>query len=91
MSTASHGYVPPPSVGHEIGVMFGFIGAMILAMVLYGFVWQMGQKRSAKKEEERKRALAEKGYGEKAPARNGGGGGGDDGGSYEGGGREMRA
>lgn len=24
------GYVPPPSVGHEIGVMFGGIGLMLL-------------------------------------------------------------
>lgn len=23
-------YIPPPSIGHEIGVMFGGIGAMIL-------------------------------------------------------------
>ncbi|KZF26519.1 hypothetical protein L228DRAFT_264905 [Xylona heveae TC161] len=62
MSTGG-GYVPPPSVGHEIGVMFGFLGAMALSMGLYAVVWNMGQKRSAAKELERRKLLTEKGIG----------------------------
>lgn len=27
-------YIPPPSIGHEIGVMFGGIGAMLLGRPL---------------------------------------------------------
>ena len=33
-------YVPPPSIGHEIGVMFGFGGAMVLSMVGYLVFWK---------------------------------------------------
>jgi hypothetical protein len=46
-------YIPPPSTGHELGIMFGFIGLMIISMVTYGIVWQIGNKRSLKKEQER--------------------------------------
>ncbi|KAF1990023.1 hypothetical protein K402DRAFT_390346 [Aulographum hederae CBS 113979] len=61
------GYVPPPSIGHEIGVMFGFIAAMLLSMVLYGVWWQYGNKRSLRKENERIAALRERGLiGEKS-------------------------
>ncbi|KAF2104937.1 hypothetical protein NA57DRAFT_71136 [Rhizodiscina lignyota] len=58
----TQGYVPPPSTGHEIGVMFGFIGAMILSMVLYGVVWQRVTKRNAEKERRRVAAFNEKGW-----------------------------
>ncbi|XTI87559.1 hypothetical protein V2W45_1211672, partial [Cenococcum geophilum] len=50
-------YVPPPSVGHEIGVIFGFITFMLLCMIAYGFIWQIGNKRSQNKEAERIEAL----------------------------------
>ncbi|ORY03237.1 hypothetical protein BCR34DRAFT_617850 [Clohesyomyces aquaticus] len=53
MAEAKKEYVAPPSVGHEIGVMFGFLGFMLLAMLIYGFVWQAGNKRSQKKEADR--------------------------------------
>jgi hypothetical protein len=33
-------YTPPPSVAHELGVMFGFIGLMIVVMGTYWVVWQ---------------------------------------------------
>ncbi|KAF2736030.1 hypothetical protein EJ04DRAFT_562799 [Polyplosphaeria fusca] len=48
-----HPYRPPPSVGHEIGVMFGFIGFMLLCMVAYGVAWNIGNKKSQKKEADR--------------------------------------
>jgi len=63
-------YIPPPSVGHEIGVIFGFIAFMLLCMIAYGFIWQIGNKRSQRKEAERIEALRasgllrEKGVGE---------------------------
>jgi len=50
-------YVPPPSIGHEIGVIFGFIAFMLLCMITYGFVWQVGNKRSQLKEAKRIEAL----------------------------------
>jgi len=53
-------YVPPPSVGHEIGVMFGFIGVFIVAMVVYGVLFQMYNKRGQKKEIERVRLVRSK-------------------------------
>ncbi|KAI9848929.1 MAG: hypothetical protein M1830_001041 [Pleopsidium flavum] len=59
----SEDYVPPPSIGHEIGVMFGFIGLMISAMGLYLVLWQLGQKRSARKEAERRQELSSRGFG----------------------------
>ena len=67
-------YVPPPSVGHEIGVMFGFLGMhvslrlddtksrlgclyvltmpafMVVCSLIYGIMWQKGNKRSQLKE-----------------------------------------
>ncbi|GAM88965.1 hypothetical protein ANO11243_069990 [Dothideomycetidae sp. 11243] len=56
------GYVPPPSTGHEIGVMFGWMGAMAVSMVLYGVAWNMGNKRSRQKEIERVEALRASGW-----------------------------
>ncbi|PSN65935.1 hypothetical protein BS50DRAFT_574424, partial [Corynespora cassiicola Philippines] len=46
-------YHPPPSVGHEMGVMFGFIGFMLLCSVVYVAVWQTANKRSQRREAER--------------------------------------
>ncbi|KAF2466160.1 uncharacterized protein BDR25DRAFT_306329 [Lindgomyces ingoldianus] len=62
-------YVAPPSTGHEIGVIFGFIGFMVLCMITYGFVWQIGNKRSQKKEADRIAKLRASGLmrGEKEP------------------------
>ncbi|KAF2238787.1 hypothetical protein EV356DRAFT_504099 [Viridothelium virens] len=55
-------YAPPPSVGHEIGIMFGFVGAMLLSMVLYTLAWQVGNKRSAQREATRVQELRKAGY-----------------------------
>ncbi|GAB7345670.1 hypothetical protein MBLNU457_3954t1 [Dothideomycetes sp. NU457] len=62
MSAPNVAYVPPPSVGHELGVMFGFIGAMLVSMGLYAIAWQLGNKRSARKEAERIEALKASGW-----------------------------
>ena len=33
-------YVPIPSLGHELGVMFGFIAFMFICAIVYYFSWQ---------------------------------------------------
>ncbi|KAF2681558.1 hypothetical protein K458DRAFT_391940 [Lentithecium fluviatile CBS 122367] len=43
-------YKPPPSIGHEMGVMFGFIVFMLVCSLIYGVVWQNGNKGSQLKE-----------------------------------------
>ncbi|KIW03756.1 uncharacterized protein PV09_05061 [Verruconis gallopava] len=57
MSNSNSGYVPPPSTGHEIGVMFGFIGAFLLAMILYGVWFNLSNKKSLARENERLRTV----------------------------------
>ncbi|KAF2703517.1 hypothetical protein K504DRAFT_508082 [Pleomassaria siparia CBS 279.74] len=42
-----------PSIGHELGVAFGFIALMLICMAIYSFAWQIGNKRSEKREMER--------------------------------------
>jgi len=61
-------HVPPPSLGHEFGIMFGFLAIMAISMALYGIAWQVGNKRSTRKEQERIEALKASGWlKEKAP------------------------
>ncbi|KKY13915.1 hypothetical protein UCDDS831_g08595 [Diplodia seriata] len=55
-------YVPMPSLGHELGILFGFIALMLVCMLAYGFAWQIGNKRSLRKEEERIAALRASGH-----------------------------
>lgn len=81
-------YVPMPSLGHELGILFGFIGTcsmvdnlggprlslcrssradnvtalMLVCMLAYGFAWQIGNRRSLRKEEERIAALRASGH-----------------------------
>ncbi|GME51922.1 hypothetical protein GTA08_BOTSDO10915 [Neofusicoccum parvum] len=55
------GYVPPPSVGHEIGVMFGGIGLMLLGMLLFWSWWQIYLKQEEKKERKRVEDLRQRG------------------------------
>jgi hypothetical protein len=33
-------YTPMPSLGHELGVMFGFIVACLLIMAVYIYFWR---------------------------------------------------
>ncbi|KAI9755093.1 MAG: hypothetical protein M4579_004432 [Chaenotheca gracillima] len=57
------------STGHEIGVLFGFVAAIIVCGLAYWVVWVMANKRSARKEIDRRAALTEQGIGEKATIR----------------------
>ncbi|KAL1634481.1 hypothetical protein SLS58_010634 [Diplodia intermedia] len=72
-------YVPPPSIGHEIGVMFGGIGAMILGMLLFLAWWQIHLKHEETKERQRVEDLRQRGLLKEAlhhsssPERNGNG------------------
>ncbi|KAK5133302.1 hypothetical protein LTR08_007827 [Meristemomyces frigidus] len=56
------GYVPPPSIGHELGIMFGFLGAMALCMIAYSFAWRHGNKVGQKREAERIEAVKASGW-----------------------------
>ncbi|KAL1628084.1 hypothetical protein SLS56_006014 [Neofusicoccum ribis] len=55
-------YVPMPSLGHELGIMFGFLALMVVCMAAYGVVWQVGNRRSLRKEQERIAALRASGH-----------------------------
>jgi hypothetical protein len=33
-------YTPMPSLGRELGIMFGFIGATVFLVVMYFVIWQ---------------------------------------------------
>ncbi|OJD30504.1 uncharacterized protein BKCO1_5900075 [Diplodia corticola] len=72
------GYVPAPSIGHEIGVMFGGIGAMILGMLLFLAWWRIHLKHEEARERKRVDDLRQRGLlkdvlQSSSPARNGGG------------------
>lgn len=54
-------YIPAPSTGHEIGVMFGGIGTMLLGMLLFWSWWQIKLKRDEKKERARVEDLRQRG------------------------------
>ncbi|KAJ5239303.1 hypothetical protein N7468_003922 [Penicillium chermesinum] len=43
-------YTPPSSVGREIGIMFAFIGAFLVTVVLYGLAWRIHQNRTHKED-----------------------------------------
>ncbi|KAB2576459.1 hypothetical protein BFW01_g10490 [Lasiodiplodia theobromae] len=55
-------YVPMPSLGHELGILFGFLALMLVCMLSYGVMWQVGNRRSLRKEEERIAALRAAGH-----------------------------
>ncbi|KAF2665211.1 hypothetical protein BT63DRAFT_429136 [Microthyrium microscopicum] len=55
-------YIPIPSVGHELGIMFGFIGLFILAFAAYAIAYKIYNKKLQKKEAERVRALKASGW-----------------------------
>lgn len=33
-------YTPMSSLGHELGILFGFLGAGIVIMIAYTVIWQ---------------------------------------------------
>ncbi len=56
-SSLGGGYVPIPSLGHELGIMFGGFGLMLVCMILYYVLWQRYQAKIALVEEDRRREL----------------------------------
>ncbi|MCJ1265312.1 hypothetical protein MMC22_005188 [Lobaria immixta] len=61
---------PAPSVGHELGVMFGFMAVFVVAMAVYLAFFKANNRRSEAREIARREELAQKGFGgEKAPVR----------------------
>ncbi|KAI9678542.1 MAG: hypothetical protein M1817_005599 [Caeruleum heppii] len=63
------------STAHELGVLFGFVAAMIVSMAAYAIGWQLVQKRIEKQDAMRRQALSEKGIGEKGHLYDAGGSG----------------
>ncbi|KAK8172089.1 hypothetical protein BKA80DRAFT_306702 [Phyllosticta citrichinensis] len=55
-------YVPAPSTRHELGILFGFLGLMIVCMSVYGLAWNFGNRRSLQKEADRIAALRASGH-----------------------------
>lgn len=60
-STVDIPYHAGPGVGHEIGVMLGFMGAMVLGVTLYVIWFQIKNKKLQRKDEERLRMLRSQG------------------------------
>lgn len=53
---------PIKSLGREFGILFGFLGACLVTMVLYAVVWQAIQRRDTHKERIRRKELRARGY-----------------------------
>lgn len=54
-------YHPPPSIGHEIGVIFGGIGSMIVGALLFYLWWRVKLAREIQQERERVEDLRSRG------------------------------
>ncbi|KAI9930386.1 hypothetical protein ASPWEDRAFT_39245 [Aspergillus wentii DTO 134E9] len=54
-------YTPMSSLGHELGVMFGFMAACFVIMAVYTFIWRAAQRRNAEKDLARRKNLQAKG------------------------------
>ncbi|KAJ5610997.1 hypothetical protein N7510_007716 [Penicillium lagena] len=50
-------YTPMPSLGHELGIMFGFIGACVFTMVAYTLFWRAAQRRAKDEDLARRKAF----------------------------------
>ncbi|KAL1969714.1 hypothetical protein VTN77DRAFT_8267 [Rasamsonia byssochlamydoides] len=55
-------YTPMPSLGQELGIMFGFLAACVLTVGVYYVVWQAAQRRAAIKDEARRAELRARGF-----------------------------
>ncbi|KAF1985877.1 hypothetical protein K402DRAFT_464183 [Aulographum hederae CBS 113979] len=55
------GYVPPPSIGHEIGVMFAGFGSMFVGSLLFWIWWNIALKREDAAEKKRVEGLRARG------------------------------
>lgn len=49
----------------QLGILFGFVGLLILFFIGFGIIWRMRNKREAKRELERKERIIEMGFGPK--------------------------
>ncbi|PKX99448.1 uncharacterized protein P174DRAFT_437908 [Aspergillus novofumigatus IBT 16806] len=55
-------YTPMPSLGHELGVMFGFIVACLLIMAVYIYFWRAADRRDKQRDKDRQRDLAQRAF-----------------------------
>ncbi|RHZ43176.1 uncharacterized protein CDV56_100472 [Aspergillus thermomutatus] len=55
-------YTPMPSLGHELGVMFGFIVACLLIMAVYIYFWRAADRRDKQRDRDRQRDLARRAF-----------------------------
>ncbi|EAL93917.1 uncharacterized protein AFUA_2G16190 [Aspergillus fumigatus Af293] len=63
-------YTPMPSLGHELGVMFGFIVACLLIMAVYTYFWRgmainpthPADRRDKQRDKDRQRELAQRAF-----------------------------
>ncbi|KAF2457418.1 hypothetical protein BDY21DRAFT_343785 [Lineolata rhizophorae] len=60
-------YVPYPSLGHEFGILFGFVGAFIVFTVLFYLWWLTFLKREESKERTRVEDLRSRGLLKEGP------------------------
>ncbi|KAJ5811591.1 hypothetical protein N7474_007892 [Penicillium riverlandense] len=59
--TISTPYTPMPSLGHELGIMFGFMGACAFTMVAYTLFWRAAQRRAKDEDLARRKAFHTRG------------------------------
>ncbi|KAJ5102099.1 hypothetical protein NUU61_004321 [Penicillium alfredii] len=50
-------YTPMPSLGHELGIMFGFIGICLATMAVYTLFWRAAQHRAQAQDLARRKAF----------------------------------
>ncbi|KAH8696678.1 hypothetical protein BGW36DRAFT_408487 [Talaromyces proteolyticus] len=55
-------YTPMPSLGHELGIMFGFLAACVLTVGVYYIFWQASQQRAAARDDARRKDLRARGF-----------------------------
>ncbi|CAG8961527.1 hypothetical protein HYFRA_00013944 [Hymenoscyphus fraxineus] len=49
----------------QLGILFGFLGAILLFVLGFSIAWRIRSKREAVREEERKKRICEMGFGKK--------------------------
>ncbi|CAL5873312.1 uncharacterized protein PFLUO_LOCUS7583 [Penicillium psychrofluorescens] len=54
-------YTPMSSLGHELGIMFGFIGACAFTLVAYTLFWRGAQRRAKEEDLDRRKAFHTRG------------------------------
>ncbi|KAI9846880.1 MAG: hypothetical protein M1837_003492 [Sclerophora amabilis] len=62
MSESGHVMVPPPSIGHEIGVLFGFVGLNLVGVACFWAWWVWKNKIEDRHETARKEELSSRGF-----------------------------